>query len=143
MTWLDYVDDGAPSVAAFASWLSQLHPSVRRDLVVKIDALRALAAAGDIVISGDDAVDQLAAIRADPDLYELRWTLLTKVVRQYHGEPPEDGDLLVALHMHIKGDTTLLRRGGQRRISNQPAEIARAVRRYRDGHESAWTTDRG
>lgn len=137
MTWRDYWDESDPSVLEFAQWLASLHPSVLKDVVARFDSLRERAALGRIVIPEDGTVGDLDAIVRDPDLYELRWTVLTKVIRQYHGEPPGLPNDLVNLHIHIKADTV------RRELHTDPTqdqEISKAMLRYRAGETRGWGT---
>lgn len=129
MTWIDVIDDNHPSVVELADWLSTLNPRTYLDLVGRMDALKARAARGEIHVPEDGSYQELDAIRKDPDIYELRWTLLSKEIRQYHGEPARHPNHLIALHVHIKGDKV------HRELHSHPgqdAEIDTAVKRYRD-----------
>ena len=136
MQWHGYVDEDDASVAEFASWLTTLPPFAQKDAVARMDALEARAAIGEIEVPQDD--DQFAdldAIRRNPDVYELRWRILTKQIRQYHGEPDGCPNHLVRLHLHIKGDT--MRRDATA-DSQQEIEIRKAVKRYQDGAPLIW-----
>lgn len=136
MQWQDYVNEEAPAVVEFVSWLSGLHHSVQLDLVARMDALEARAAHGDIQVPEASGLSgDLDAIRGDPDLYELRWTLLTKQVRQYHAEPGRFPDHLVKLHLHIKGDTV---RRDPIAPARQENEIRNAIDRYQSGDALDW-----
>ncbi|MCS6559088.1 hypothetical protein NYQ31_11825 [Curtobacterium flaccumfaciens] len=130
MSWRDYVDDAAASSLVFEQWLSTLAPWARVPLIARIDDLTGAAARGEIVWNPDAENDPnapLVPIRADPDLYELRWKLLSKQVRQYHAEPADPDDILVSLVLHIKTGK-----------HNQDAEIENAVERYERGAASEW-----
>lgn len=130
MEWRSYRDESHASVQEVASWLESLKPFVRDSLLGQIDALVELAAAGEIPFdehAADDPKAPLKPIWDQPELYELRWTLLTKKLRQYHGEPPTIPDLLVDLHLHFKGNG-----------NTQNEEISQALLRYRAGEMGSW-----
>ncbi|WP_313540256.1 hypothetical protein [Leifsonia aquatica] len=135
MTWHEYWDDSDPSVIELADWVSELHPSVRKDAISRLDSLRSRAAMGQVVVPDDDSPGELDAIVRDPDLYELRWTILTKVIRQYHGEPSRFPDVLVNLHIHIKADTV---RPEAHVEPTQDEEIAKAMLLYLAGDPLDW-----
>lgn len=126
--WAGGLDDGDASVLQFAEWLAGLPEHVQRDAVSRIEALRELARQGSVVL-GHDEKDQLKAVESDPDMYELRWTLYTKRVRQYHAEPDRYPSHLIALHLHIKGDTV---NRSWTPVRGQQEEIVFAKSRYRD-----------
>ena len=111
MNWLDFVDDSHPSAIALVDWISGLAPFNQTWVLGQIDGLFEVAAEGGIV---DEGEIRLKPIRSDPDIYELRWTLLTKKIRHYHAEPIRQPDLLVKLHHHIK------------ELFDDPAETSRA-----------------
>lgn len=130
MEWRSFRDDGHASVEEVAAWLESLKPFVRESLLGQIDALVELAATGEIVFdpnAQDDPKAPLKPIWDQPELYELRWTLLSKKLRQYHGEPASHPDLLVDLHLHFKGNG-----------NTQDQEISQAVLRYRAGERGVW-----
>lgn len=124
MSWFDFVDDSHPSAVALVEWIQGLAPFARTYVLGQIDALLETAAEGGIV---DDGEVRLLPIRSDPDLYELRWTLLSKKVRQYHAEPPHQTELLVKLHHHIKA----LSKEKAITTQAQDSEIDHAQDRYR------------
>lgn len=123
LTWLEWIDEDHESVVALVDWLATLHPSVRMDTLTRIESLCDKAARGELV-AGEPDIDPIVT---DPDLYELRWRLLSKVVRQYHGEPPGRPNHLVKLHIHIKADS--VRQEASDR--SQQEEIDQAIDRYR------------
>lgn len=122
LTWLEWVDDTHESVIALTDWIQSLHPSRQNEIVSRIEALCGKAARGELVV-GDVWIEPIVS---DPVMYELRWTLFTKVVRQYHAEPDEYPNHLVKLHLHIKADTA--RREASSR--SQQEEIEWAIERY-------------
>lgn len=122
LSWIEWIDDDHESVIALADWLATLHPSVRKDILTRIEALCEKAARGELVV-GEPEIEPIVT---DPDLYELRWGLLSKVVRQYHGEPPGRPKHLVKLHIHIKADSA--RQDASER--SQQEEIDQAIDRY-------------
>lgn len=131
MEWKDYIDPAHASVRELDEWVVGLAPFAQDFVLGEIAALRELAAAGDIPV-GDRRLDP---IRVDPDVYELRWTLLSKKVRQYHGEPRRMPAELVRLHIHIKA----LIDGNQASTKAiQDAEIRHARLRYRIGERTDW-----
>ncbi|PPH11634.1 hypothetical protein C5C71_06420 [Rathayibacter sp. AY1C1] len=136
MDWHDYVDEDDDAVEHFAEWLSTLKPFARRDVIAMMDTLEARASRGEVVIPDDARLPgDLDAIRSDPDIYELKWTLLSKKIRQYHAEPRLLPDHLVRLHLHIKVDSG---RGDDSADAQQQVEIDKAVARYHDGEPSTW-----
>jgi hypothetical protein len=131
MDWLDYIDQSHPSVVAFSDWLSTLLPPVQTVLLGQIEALTDLAAEGALIYDPDAENNPkalLVPIRKQPEIFELRWKLLTKQVRQYHAEPVMRPDVLAALHIHIK-------------TSNPPQkqEVATAVSRHAIAETVGWT----
>ena len=137
MEWLEFIDETDQAVVEFATWLMTLIPAARKDLVGRIDELKNLAARGEIVLPEDESErGELDAIRRNPDLYELRWTLYTKVVRQYHAEPARLPENLVSLLIHIKTDTA--HPGVPQPHGDQDVEISKALLRYSAGEKSDW-----
>jgi hypothetical protein len=132
LDWYDYSDPAHPAVMDLDAWVSSLAPFAQASVLGQIDALMELAAEGKIVI-GDDS--RLVPIRTNPDIYELKWTLLSKKVRQYHAEPPSHLDSLLKLNIHIKqfvpNDYTATK-------GLQDAEILQAALRYLVGKPSNW-----
>lgn len=132
MTWLEYVDTTHNSVVALADWIDTLQPFAQEFVVGQMDALQESAAAG-LLRDGDDG--KIKPIRVDPDIYELRWKLLSKAVRQYHAEPPAMPAELVRLHVHIK---TFVPKNRPLTSRLQDAEIKHAQGRYGAGESSSW-----
>ncbi|RRD52095.1 hypothetical protein EII12_06000 [Buchananella hordeovulneris] len=106
-------------------WLKSLVPFARNHELGEIDELFEAALNGELHDS-EDTHTPIKPIRKDPEIYELRRTALTKMLRFYHGEPEEHPDIIVHLHKHIKQDT-----------SSQQEEIEHAARRYRHGVDLA------
>lgn len=131
LTWVDYVDSAHPSPIELDDWIDSLAPFARDSVLGQIDALRDLAAEGGIR-DGDES--RLKPIARDPDMYELRWKLLNKAVRQYHAEPRSLPTTLVKLHIHIK-------KSGASKVETknlQNSEISQAILRHRGGIASHW-----
>lgn len=122
LSWIEWIDDDHESVIAFAEWLEGLPRLARAEVVSRIDVLCDKAARGDLVV-GEPEIEPIVT---NPDLYELRWKLLTKHVRQYHGEPAGRPEHLVKLHIHIKADS--VRQEASERSQQQ--EIDWAIHRY-------------
>jgi len=136
MTWIDYVDEDDSSVQEFTDWLLSLQHFARNDLIARMEARQAIAARGELVLPTDLRVrGELDAIRADPDLFELRWTMLSKQVRQYHAEPVSHPDSLVRLHLHMKADSGHFDPSAGAR---QEQEIQKAADRYHNGAADDW-----
>lgn len=122
LMWVGSIDEHDESVVEFAEWVSGLARFARNDVMAQIDALCGLAARGELV----EGTGDIEPIRTDPDLYELRWRLLSKVIRQYHGEPARHSKHLVKLHLHIKADSARQEASGR----SQQEEIELAIGRY-------------
>ena len=132
MDWVDWEDLTSPGQVKLSAWLETLAPFNVAFVVGQIDALRELAAEGRIT-HGDTG--KLNPIRDEPEIYELKWKLLSVAVRQYHGEPTTFPTDLVRLHMHIKEFVP-----GDRKATSalQDIEIEFAVKRYVDGEPANW-----
>jgi hypothetical protein len=126
LEWRGYVDESHPSVSAISSWMNTLTPWARAHEEGEIDDLMDAAANGELWDSGDETT-KIKPIRKDPEIFELRYTALSKKLRFYHGEPLELPRSLVSLHRHIK--TT---------ASSQQFEIVYAADRYTSGRSTAW-----
>ncbi|MGD8168547.1 hypothetical protein ACEXOS_015100 [Herbiconiux sp. P16] len=135
LAWHDYVDETDEKVVELADWISSLRPFAQLEVVARLDELEERAAAGLIQIPQDGAPADLDAIQADPEVYELRWTVLNKKVRQYHGEPDGMPHALVRLHRHIKVQSG---RNDPTAGARQQVEIMKAVDRYKHGESSGW-----
>ncbi len=130
--WREYVDEHHDSTIELTDWIESLQPFAQSSVLGQIDALLDLAASGQIH-AGDES--KLRPIRRDPDLYELKWKLLSKAVRQHHAEPPHYPDDLVKLHVHIKS----MRKTSAETRAAQDMEISQAQFRYVAGESSEWT----
>lgn len=132
--WRTYVDDTHPSSITFAAWLSSLSPFNLRHFVGQLDGLKEAAANGLIPHGQPDDTTRIKPIWDQPELWELRWTMLTTKVRQYHAEPISEPNLLAALHIHVKDVT------GTRAQSKaaQDAEIKEAVKSHTNHGNGGW-----
>ena len=135
LEWQPFRDEGHPSVQAVGAWLGSMSQLDREAAVGDILALRALAANGAIVEGEDEGYASLKPIRRDPDLFELRWYMFGKHVRQYHAEPPEMPIKLIDLHLHLK---TIVPRDDAATRSAQDEEISWAQMRYFGGKSRQW-----
>lgn len=99
-------------------------------------ALRIRAAQG-LVVPQDRS--SFAVVKSFPEIYELKWTFILSGaepvhVRQYHGEPRLDEDILVACQLHIKH-----LQGSREEIRQaQNKEMAFAQARFMAGLTSGW-----
>jgi len=120
-----YLDRSHASVIELEDWILSLS-EIDRELVEEdIQDLLDIAASGRIPRPVEKSLKRLAF---DPLILELRWTFRgierrAVVVRQYHSEPGELPDSLVALHRHIKQWSGLSK---EQRASIQNLEIGRA-----------------
>jgi hypothetical protein len=135
MTWVPFQDaENEQGKAALAAILAL--PEGQQQLVIgEIVALKERAALG-LIPFGDEDDPDLKPIRANPDIYELRWRFGDLLLRQYHAEPPERPDDLIELHFHRKDvsshdDDTISKL--------QDVEISQAQLRYRGGEGSGWS----
>ena len=135
LEWRSYRDEKNHSVAAVGAWLSSLNEYQRESAIGDILALRDQAAAGQLVEGDEDDFVNIKPVRRDPDLFELRWSLFGKHLRQYHAEPKRFPRLLVDLHLHIKHIDYKSRR---RTTRAQEIEISYALFRYRVGDSQEW-----
>lgn len=125
-SWNVYVDDGHPSCVEFDNWLARLAPFARSHEQGEIDDLFEAASRGELWDS-NDARTPIKPIRLDPEIYEIRRTALSKMLRFYHGEPRMLPNSLVSLHRHIKKDDP-----------SQQIEIEYAAIRYIQGRGNLW-----
>jgi hypothetical protein len=135
LTWVDYFQLDHESVIALEKWLADLPEVVRESFEGQIDALRDLAAKGEI---GPLDETRLKPVIRHPELFELRWRFKRGKkktnVRQYHGEPSSLPDKLVSTHRHIKRVD-----GTEDEVQTwQNQEMAHAKLRYRAGESSDW-----
>lgn len=87
---------------------------------------------GDIIDGGDPS--ELRPINKDPHLWELRWQWPDCLLRQYHAEPGELPNLLLAVKAHTK--VVLLSQ--QQTHDKQDVEINEAVSRFVFGRRHSW-----
>lgn len=104
--WVDNEDYSHPSVASFWSWWSSLTPFVQTHQEGVLEDLFDRATRGELWESNDGATP-IKPIRTDPEVFELRKTLLSTAIRFYHAEPEVDASLLVRHHRHIKNDSSV------------------------------------
>ncbi len=135
LTWIDYIQLDHESVTELEQWLMSLPELVRESFEGQIEALRDLAAKGEI---GPLDETKLKPVVRHPELFELRWRFRHRKkktnVRQYHGEPSRLPDSLVATHRHIKR-----LEGSEAEIETwQNEEMAFAKLRFRAGEKSDW-----
>lgn len=135
LTWLDYFQFNHESVVELEKWLADLPEVVRESFEGQIEALRDLAAKGEI---GPLDETELKPVVRHPELFELRWRFKHRKkktnVRQYHGEPDSLPDTLVSTHRHIKRVD-----GTEEEVETwQNHEMAYAKLRYRAGETSGW-----
>ncbi|WP_082454645.1 MULTISPECIES: hypothetical protein [unclassified Frigoribacterium] len=124
--WRDYRDPTRQAAVDFETWLQGLAPFARAHQEGENEDLLEAAARGELKDSGDETT-AIKPIVANPEIYELRRTALSKKLRFYHGEPSELALMLVALHRHMKVDGT-----------PQQPEIEFAAARYIQGRPSSW-----
>lgn len=117
--WVDYVDQGHPSVIELEEWFQSLSPFARSHEQGTIDNLMEQAQKGKLWES-NDAKTPIKPITSDPELFELRHTALNQPIRFYHAEPERYPNLLLALHRHIKKE-----------LPPQQDEVEFAIGRYR------------
>ena len=133
--WIDYLDDAHAAVEEFAAWLKSTAPFVRDHFAGEYDGLREAAAYGKIIHGEPETVTRIKPLRKRPEMWELRWTILTKEVRQYHGEPASDPSYLVALNLHMKPARNVAHAIAK---VMQDKQIAFAGKRYTSGAAKKW-----
>ena len=137
--WVFWFDSTHPSVTQLQHFIDSLPEIERDDLWGRIQALRDLAAGGRL----PDTPEFIKAMRPEsasvavPTLFELRWQVdlshQAVPIRQYHVEPDDLPDVLLALHIHIKRID-----GDQEHITRlQDQEIAFARARFIQGSQQA------
>lgn len=107
--------------------MSELAPFARSIEQGEIDDLFEAASRGELWDTGDVRTP-IKPIRLDPEIFELRRTALSKMLRFYHGEPIVLPNSLVGLHRHIKKDDP-----------SQQIEIEHAAARYAHGRRDLWS----
>jgi hypothetical protein len=130
LEWVFYNDVEHPSEVALVAWIESQLPFNQTFIIGQIEALRELASQG--LLEYPDR--RLDAIRHEPEIYELRWKLLTTMVRQYHGEPKDFDGHLIKLHSHIKKQF----RSRHETTRAQDGEIAQAALQYQKGEPESW-----
>lgn len=128
--WIAKYDSENERVKELEQWLGSLAPFDREHYLGQIDGLFEDAAAGRIVNVGDSKTP-IKPVRMDPDLYELRYQVLKRKLRFYHGEPSGHPHYLVRLHKHIKRtqhDGNVSREAAK---ADQDEQMDFAVSRYR------------
>lgn len=133
--WRRYIDDSHPAVQKFVGWLESLAPFSRNHLLGEYEGLLELAEMGMIDHRDPPSVTRIKPVRNRPEMWELRWQMLNRKVRQYHGEPASHSGVLVALHLHVKFEPTMA--SGMVK-SLQDAAIKYAARRYHLGRSDGW-----
>jgi len=100
--WINLINPSSESMRDLQALIDSQSEIVAADIVGQILALRSRAARG--LLRADH--NEIQNMKLHPELFELKWRFVinsTKVeIRQYHGEPTEVADLLVASHMHTK-----------------------------------------
>lgn len=139
LVWVFWFDSAHTSVTQLQQFIDALPEIERDDLWGQIQTLRNLAAEGSV----PDSREFIKAMRPDanavavPTLFELRWQVEVGrqivPIRQYHVEPDDLPEVLLALHIHIKRTD-----GDQGDISRwQDQEIAHARARFVTGSQGA------
>lgn len=135
--WVDFCDAGHASVIELAEFLEHLPYVVRQTIEESMAELQQRAAKGAIHEDEERAFEPVSSF---PLIYELKWKFTVKGdrvhIRQYHGEPTEVPELLIALHRHLKD--TSAPAAVQR--NEQNAEMSQAALRLRGGEPSLWGT---
>lgn len=118
MRWFDATEWDHPSVVEVEEHFAAKGMAVLLQARGRIAMFEDKAAYGRLYAVDDDSTE-ISPIWKDPDVYEIRFKVLTAMVRLYHGEPASYPDVLVKLHRHIKEDT-----------DSQQLEIDHAVEVY-------------
>lgn len=135
--WRDFIQWDHPSVRDMGAWLSSLAPADLADVQESMEALRQLAAGGEIEAGNED---ELGPCSVDPVIWELKWTFFGQHIRQYHAEPTSHPELLVALHMHTKPQDTSVPAVWLAVKEQQDQEMSHAKLRYMAGRNSDWVS---
>lgn len=133
--WRRYINDSHPAVVKFARWLEGLAPFNRNHLLGEYEGLLELAEGGRVPHGDPPSVTRIKPIRNRPELWELRWQMLNRKVRQYHGEPTSHPNLLIALHLHIKFEPSMPA-GIVKTL--QDSAIKYAGKRFKAGRPAEW-----
>lgn len=135
--WRDFIQWEHASVRDLGTWLLSLSQEDLADVQERMEALRQLAASGEIEAGNEN---ELGPCSVDPVIWELKWTFFGQHIRQYHAEPTSHPDLLVSLHMHTKPQDTSTPAIWQAVRERQDQEMSHAKLRYLAGQRSEWTT---
>lgn len=134
-----FLDSDHESLVELQDWLDTLSEVDRELVEEEIEDLLEAASRGRIP---KPVYENLVRVGIDPMFLELRWLFrgLGKrskdvPVRQYHAEPTELPDALVALHRHIKKWKGLTK---AQRDELQETEMRYAKFRYIAGKSSQW-----
>lgn len=135
LIWVDLVDERHPSVEELEQYLESLSEVSRLEITGRILELNRLATIGQV----PGARQEFDRIARYPDLpiFELKWSHdvlgVVTLIRQYHAEPVDRADILVALHRHIK------KQGSSAQVyPAQDAEIDFAQSRFEIGIKNGW-----
>lgn len=99
MRWREYIDESHDAVVEYVAWLQSLPEEDLEEVQEAVEALRQLAATGELEEGADG---DLGNTSVDPRVFELKWKFFGRHIRQYHAEPDSFPDLLLALHVHTK-----------------------------------------
>lgn len=127
-TWRDHIDGNRACVQEYDDFVAKLPPVPRAAAKANLKVLMNRAAQGRLWQADDDSTE-IKPVRKDPELYELRWKILTIHARMYHAEPEVAPAELWALNRHLKGAYS---EGGSEWHSqaHQQAEIDHSAARY-------------
>lgn len=135
LEWREFYDFTNLSFMAYRSWLLDL-PIARRQIIeAEIGARKDAAAVGQIT---EEMRKTFEPVRTQPGIFELKWEHKSFgqrfQIRQYHGEPIEMPELLVATHIHLKDI-----KGTKVEIDRkQDLEMDFAHKRFREGESINW-----
>lgn len=102
--WHYFHDSSHDAVQELEEWLSGLGAFARSDILGTLDSLFERASQGQLWRAGERHKSNIEPIWEDPEMYEIRYTALTRMLRFYHGEPERYPSILLSLHKHIKHD---------------------------------------
>lgn len=136
LEWRDDWDETNAHVREVQDWLDSLPPVMRTLREGEIEALRILAARGELVEGDTERFEPVARF---PDVYELKWRFRSpgkpmRHLRQYHVEPSSHPAHLVAVHRHFKDVS-----GSKHEVKEaQNAEMAQAKLRALGRAHAEW-----
>ncbi|GAA4657787.1 hypothetical protein GCM10025779_24300 [Arthrobacter cryoconiti] len=133
--WRDYADWEHSSTQELGTWLAALSIQDRESVQESVEALRQLAAGGELE---EGCEDELGPCSVDPVIWALKWTFLDRHIRQYHAEPTDHPELLVSLHIHTKPRNTAAPGVWATVKAQQDLEMSQAKLRYLSGASSEW-----